>query len=131
LYSLGGSRTCAKEDKMTIKIIPNDKGNPPGKLADVELHFTSGPLEGLKLTGFGVWDSVAFVEEPRHEVLRCFGRRVCKPRAAPPQYMRGTQEDSFEEVLRCGDITLSFGRLGASEQEGTSGIFCKQLKHGA
>ena len=28
---------------MTVKIIPNDKGNPPGKLADVELHFTSGP----------------------------------------------------------------------------------------
>jgi hypothetical protein len=41
---------------MTIKIIPNDKGNPPGKLADVELHFTSGPLDGLKLIGFGVWE---------------------------------------------------------------------------
>ena len=40
---------------MNIKIIPNDKGNPPGKLADAELHFTSGPLEGLKLIGFGVW----------------------------------------------------------------------------
>lgn len=25
---------------LTIKIIPNDKGTPPGKLADVELHFT-------------------------------------------------------------------------------------------
>src|SRR6266705_6036517 len=25
---------------FTVKIIPNDKGNPPGKLADVELHFT-------------------------------------------------------------------------------------------
>ena len=24
-----------------IKFVPNDKGNPPGKLADVELHFTS------------------------------------------------------------------------------------------
>jgi hypothetical protein len=41
---------------MTIKIIPNEKGNPPGKLADVELHFTSGPLEGLKLIGFSVWE---------------------------------------------------------------------------
>jgi hypothetical protein len=39
---------------MTIKILPNDKGNPPGKLADAEIHFTSGPLEGLKLIGFGV-----------------------------------------------------------------------------
>ena len=41
---------------MTIKIVPNEKGNPPGKLADAELHFTSGPLEGLKLIGFGVWE---------------------------------------------------------------------------
>ena len=41
---------------MTIKIIRNDKGNPPGKLADAELHFTSGPLDGLKLIGFSVWE---------------------------------------------------------------------------
>ena len=41
---------------MTIKIIRNDKGNPPGKLADAELHFESGPLEGLKLIGFSVWE---------------------------------------------------------------------------
>lgn len=41
---------------MTIKIIPNDKGNPPGKLADAELHFNGGPLEGLKLIGFSVWE---------------------------------------------------------------------------
>jgi len=40
---------------MTIKIIVNDKGNPPGKLADAELHFSEGPLAGLKLIGFGVW----------------------------------------------------------------------------
>ena len=41
---------------MTIKIVPNDKGNPPGKLADAELHFNTGPLEGLKLIGFAVWE---------------------------------------------------------------------------
>ncbi len=41
---------------MTIKIVPNDKGNPPGKLADAELHFAQGPLEGLKLIGFGIWE---------------------------------------------------------------------------
>ena len=42
---------------MTVKITRNDKGNPPGKLADAELHFTKGPLEGLKLIGFAVWES--------------------------------------------------------------------------
>ena len=41
---------------MIIKIVKNEKGNPPGKLADAELHFTSGPLEGLKLIGFAVWE---------------------------------------------------------------------------
>jgi hypothetical protein len=41
---------------MVVKIVPNDKGNPPGKLADAELHFTSGPMEGLKLIGFGIWE---------------------------------------------------------------------------
>ncbi len=41
---------------MQIKITPNEKGNPPGKLAEAELHFSEGPLEGLKLIGFCVWE---------------------------------------------------------------------------
>jgi len=41
---------------MTVKITLNDRGNPPGKLADVELHFTAGPLAGLKLIGFSIWE---------------------------------------------------------------------------
>ena len=41
---------------MTIKITPNDKGNPAGKLTDAELHFTDGPLAGLKLIGFSIWE---------------------------------------------------------------------------
>ncbi len=41
---------------MTIKITPNDKGNPPGKLAEAEVHFSEAPLEGLKLIGFSIWE---------------------------------------------------------------------------
>jgi len=41
---------------MIIKIIANDKANPPGKLADAELHFEDGPLIGLKLIGFMIWE---------------------------------------------------------------------------
>jgi len=41
---------------VTVKIMPNDRANPPGKLADAELHFTDGPLQGLKLIGFSVWE---------------------------------------------------------------------------
>ena len=41
---------------MVVKITLNDKSSPPGKLADAELHFTEGVLDGLKLIGFSVWE---------------------------------------------------------------------------
>lgn len=41
---------------MTVKFFQNDKGAPQGKLADAELHFSGGPLDGLKLVGFSVWE---------------------------------------------------------------------------
>lgn len=40
---------------MTIKILPTDN-TLAGKVADAELHFDSGPLAGLKLLGFAVWE---------------------------------------------------------------------------
>src|SRR5439155_2884147 len=48
--------TATNTMTMTVKITMNDRGNPPGKLADAELHFTAGPLAGLKLIGFSVWE---------------------------------------------------------------------------
>jgi len=42
---------------MTITITPNDRGTPQGKLADAELQFDDGPLAGLKLIGFAIWES--------------------------------------------------------------------------
>jgi hypothetical protein len=45
-----------READMVVKIAPNEKGNPPGKLADAEIHFTDGELEGLKLIGFAIWE---------------------------------------------------------------------------
>lgn len=43
---------------MTVKIVPNDSHNPPGKLADAELHFddADSPFAGCKLIGFSVWE---------------------------------------------------------------------------
>lgn len=43
---------------MKVHITPNDKGNPPGQLATAELHFDveDGPLSGLKLIGFAIWE---------------------------------------------------------------------------
>ena len=40
---------------IAVRITPNDRGTPPSKLADAELHFTGGELDGLKLIGFSVW----------------------------------------------------------------------------
>jgi hypothetical protein len=50
------ARTHTTTANLTVKIIANDKGNPPGKLADAELHFGDGILAGLKLIGFAVWE---------------------------------------------------------------------------
>jgi hypothetical protein len=41
---------------LVVKITPNDRQSPAGKLADAELHFTGGELDGLKLIGFSVWE---------------------------------------------------------------------------
>ena len=47
---------AASEDTVVVKITPNEKNNPPGKLADAELHFADGVLGGLKLIGFAIWE---------------------------------------------------------------------------
>lgn len=43
---------------MIIKIIPETAVSNlnRGQVAHAELHFTDGPLEGLKLVGFGIWE---------------------------------------------------------------------------
>ena len=81
---------------MTIKITPNDRGNPPGKLADAELHFSEGPLEGLKLIGFSVW-----------ETKRGAGRNVTFPAR---QYNVNGERRSFA-VLRPIVDTTAQGKL--------------------
>jgi hypothetical protein len=76
---------------VVIKIAPNDKGNPPGKLADAELHFTDGPLEGLKLIGFAIW-----------ERRTGNGRNVTFPAR---QYVVNGERRSFALLRPVGDAT--------------------------
>ena len=40
---------------ITIQILKTNGHSAPGKLADAEIHFTGGELDGLKLVGFAVW----------------------------------------------------------------------------
>ena len=76
---------------MTIKILPNEKGNPPGKLAEAEVHFMQGPLEGLKLVGFAVWERKTGT-----------GRNVTFPAR---QYSVGGERRSFALLRPIGDAT--------------------------
>ena len=48
--------TTIQTDTLTVRITPNDTSNPPGRLADAELHFGDGPLQGLRLIGFAIWE---------------------------------------------------------------------------
>jgi hypothetical protein len=40
---------------ITVNIIRNQNHKPQDKLADAEIHFIGGELDGLKLLGFAVW----------------------------------------------------------------------------
>jgi hypothetical protein len=75
---------------MTVKVFPNDKGNPPGKLADAELHFSGGPLDGLKLVGFSIWER------------KTGGRSVTFPAR---QYSVNGERRSFALLRPIGDAT--------------------------
>ena len=41
---------------MVVRIVPNEKSSPLGKLADAEVVFEEGVMGGLKLLGFAVWE---------------------------------------------------------------------------
>jgi len=56
--TLRGINTIAGDRAMNtiiIKILAADPHSVPGKLANAEIHFDGGELDGLKLVGFAVW----------------------------------------------------------------------------
>jgi hypothetical protein len=76
---------------VVVKITPNDRGTPSSKLADAELHFTGGELDGLKLIGFSVWER----------------RRGRGPSVSFPgrQYRIGDERRSFALLRPIADVT--------------------------
>jgi hypothetical protein len=50
--------SSTKGELVSVKIIPNEGGKPSGKLADAEVIFeaNAGPLSGLTLVGFAIWE---------------------------------------------------------------------------
>ncbi|OFW06951.1 MAG: hypothetical protein A3I61_02890 [Acidobacteria bacterium RIFCSPLOWO2_02_FULL_68_18] len=79
------------EESVVIRITQTEKNGPPGKLADAEVHFTEGVLEGLKLIGFSVW-----------ERRTGGGRNVTLPAR---QYVVNGERRSFALLRPVGDAT--------------------------
>jgi hypothetical protein len=42
--------------KLIYTFTMNPSGSPVGKLADAEIRFEGGLLDGLRLIGFGIWE---------------------------------------------------------------------------
>lgn len=96
---------------MQIKIILNEKGSPVGKLADAELLFTDGPLAGLKLLGFAIW-----------ERRGGSGRNVTSPAR---QYSVNGERRTYSLLRPLGDVATTEGVRDAilaayAEQEAQS-----------
>ncbi len=86
------ARTNTVNANVTVKFVVNEKGNPPGKLADAELHFTGGELDGLKLTGFGIWER----RIPNRELQRDgFGTYHLSVSLPARSYQVGSERRSF------------------------------------
>ncbi len=78
---------------MVVRITPIDKNSPQGKLADAELHFSEGAMDGLKLVGFSVW-----------ERRDGGGRSVTFPAR---QYQVNGQRRSFQLLRPSSDVASS------------------------
>ena len=77
---------------VSVRIIPNERGKPPGKLADAEVVFATdaGPLSSLTLVGCAVWE--------RHDA----GRSVTFP--GTPCSMNGARRNLL--LLRSSNRAL-------------------------
>ena len=92
------------DDTVAINVLPADDAAPAGKLADVELHFTAGALEGLKLLGFTVWegrgDNGPSVSLPsRHYVVNGERRSFTLLRASGEAPVQDTLRDTLLAVF--------------------------------
>ena len=94
---------------MVVKITPNDKGNPPGKLADAELHFGTGALAGGGLVDLeAVFDEalgdgcaqglLVFDDQEMYRVIRHLSKR---------QYLDGWL--CARQAVKVGDSGLGIG----------------------
>ena len=91
-----------------VKIIRNRGDMPLGKLADAELHFTGGELDGLRLIGFGIWERRIPNRAMEREGFSTFHLNVTLP--ARPYTVDGARR-SFALLRSIGDDTRAQDRL--------------------
>ena len=95
---------------VTVKIAVNDRGTPPSKLADAELHFAGGDLDGLKLIGFAIWKrrgglAVSFPGRPYRvgDERRSFALLRPTAGANAPERIRDLVLDAYDRYTRDAD----------------------------
>jgi hypothetical protein len=125
---------------VSVKIIPNEKGSPPGKLADAEVIFEAdaGPLSRMKLIGFSVWerrDGGKNVTCPARQYSVNGARRsvallVPRPRTVPRKTPFGNASSTRTAASRCH----SDGHSSLTRRPGTRpppGTACVRLHRGS
>ena len=97
--------------RLKIKVIPNVQGTPPSKLADAELEFTDGRLEGLRLIGFAIW------ERPDGERIVTFPARQYSVNGERRSFalLRSQADASAQEPLR-DSILQAFADYNGSQE---------------
>ena len=92
---------------MVVKIVPNDKGNPPGKLADAELHFEAqrAVTEGLQRRHNVVCPHVFHRDG---EPIKCFRKAwvgACEDAGVPGRIFHDLRRTAVRNVERAGHKT--------------------------
>jgi len=82
------------------------KNNGRGPLADVELHFDEGDLEGLKITGLSLWPS----RDGGGEVFVTFPSRKYETKEGATKYFDYIQGDKGAVNALKGQIIEAYQR---------------------
>lgn len=125
-----------------VKVTPADDSAPAGKLADVELHFAGGELDGLRLIGFAVWSrrdgggrSVTFParqftvhgERRHYSLLRSVEDVQAERRLRRWSFRRISP--TRQEAQRARPRSCSWDRVSASRRHPDSGLVDEEESH--
>ncbi len=97
---------------MKIVIVPHT-GHPIGKRADAELHFTDGPLDGLKLIGFSIYETITGTRTVMFPTRLRQGRSLAIVRTVEPENL-GPQKKLQQAFLAAYELQTRGGGTDGS-----------------